>query len=177
MTTNSTRRIALLAALVLALFGAPACGGDEDDGDDPTPDVVDDTADAGTDAADDTGEDTAEDAAEEAGDDTVEDTGDDTVEDTGDDTVEDTGEDVTDDVADAADADVGPPPPPWAPAFEGAPSMMPHDAFGCGIACLDCHETGLADAPITPHPERSICTQCHLALEDVDPWVDSLFVP
>ncbi len=31
-----------------------------------------------------------------------------------------------------------------------------------GTYCLECHGTGLAGAPETPHPERLTCTGCHV---------------
>ncbi|QEM67201.1 hypothetical protein FO488_02845 [Geobacter sp. FeAm09] len=47
---------------------------------------------------------------------------------------------------------------------EDAPPMIPHvvgDDVN-GKACLACHETGLKGAPVTPHPTRLNCTQCHV---------------
>lgn len=46
---------------------------------------------------------------------------------------------------------------------ESTPPMIPHkfrDTAG-GDFCLNCHGTGINDAPITPHPNRLNCTGCH----------------
>ena len=49
---------------------------------------------------------------------------------------------------------------------EGMPPLMPHAMPKPGkngqLTCLDCHETGKKGAPQTPHPERKLCTQCHV---------------
>jgi len=48
-------------------------------------------------------------------------------------------------------------------AYQGAPPLIPHDVEARKGACLTCHESGLADAPIVPHPTRSFsCLQCHV---------------
>ena len=48
-------------------------------------------------------------------------------------------------------------------AYQGAPPLIPHDVEARKGACLTCHENGLADAPIVPHPTRSYsCLQCHV---------------
>jgi len=45
---------------------------------------------------------------------------------------------------------------------EGTPPMVPHPIDNrTGEACLACHLTGLNAAPLTPHPIRLDCTQCH----------------
>lgn len=49
---------------------------------------------------------------------------------------------------------------------EGMPPLMPHampkpDKNG-QLTCLSCHEEGKNGAPPTPHPERKLCTQCHV---------------
>ncbi len=49
-------------------------------------------------------------------------------------------------------------------AFYGAPPVVPHEgASGITVAdCLECHgESGL----LTPHPQFTSCTQCHVATE------------
>lgn len=56
-------------------------------------------------------------------------------------------------------------------AYPGAPPRIPHDLtpeeFRTG-ACNTCHERGgyslrfAAYVPVTPHPERSACLQCHV---------------
>jgi len=46
---------------------------------------------------------------------------------------------------------------------EGTPPMIPHsiDVNATGEACLACHKEGLHGAPMTPHPDRLDCVQCH----------------
>ena len=50
---------------------------------------------------------------------------------------------------------------------EDAPPVIPHFVADNvnGKACLACHETGLKGAPVTPHPTRLNCTQCHVRSE------------
>jgi nitrate reductase cytochrome c-type subunit len=49
---------------------------------------------------------------------------------------------------------------------EGMPPLIPHAMPKPGkngqLACLSCHEEGKNGAPPTPHPERRMCTQCHI---------------
>ncbi|HEY6873660.1 MAG TPA: hypothetical protein VI298_13140 [Geobacteraceae bacterium] len=47
---------------------------------------------------------------------------------------------------------------------EGEPPVIPHRVADTDTAreCLKCHETGKKGAPVTPHPERKACTQCHV---------------
>ncbi|MFH2005505.1 MAG: hypothetical protein ABI333_02850 [bacterium] len=59
--------------------------------------------------------------------------------------------------------------------YPGAPPNMPHEPYSCQINCLGCHESGAAGAPITPHPERELCTQCHLPQKDVPDFVGNSF--
>ena len=48
-------------------------------------------------------------------------------------------------------------------AYPGAPPIVPHDTEMRKGLCLTCHETGLANAPIVPHPTRNpLCLQCHV---------------
>lgn len=45
---------------------------------------------------------------------------------------------------------------------EDTPPMVPHRIDDkTSAACLGCHRDGLNGAPITPHPIRLDCTQCH----------------
>jgi nitrate reductase cytochrome c-type subunit len=45
---------------------------------------------------------------------------------------------------------------------EGTPPMVPHRIDDkTSAACLACHKDGLNGAPVTPHPIRLDCTQCH----------------
>ena len=45
---------------------------------------------------------------------------------------------------------------------EGTPPMVPHRIDDkTSAACLGCHRDGLNGAPLTPHPIRLDCTQCH----------------
>lgn len=51
-------------------------------------------------------------------------------------------------------------------AYPGAPPLIPHDAEARKGLCLTCHETGVAGAPIVPHPTRDpVCLQCHVGQE------------
>ena len=45
------------------------------------------------------------------------------------------------------------------------PPLIPHLVSDAATAvdCLKCHETGKKGAPVTSHPERRNCTQCHVA--------------
>ena len=47
---------------------------------------------------------------------------------------------------------------------EGEPPVIPHRIADTDTAkeCLKCHETGRKGAPVTSHPERKACTQCHV---------------
>jgi len=61
-------------------------------------------------------------------------------------------------------------------AFPGAPPRIPHpltaDEFRTD-ACRTCHERGgysvrfAAYVPLTPHPERGICLQCHVGVDSI----------
>ena len=61
-------------------------------------------------------------------------------------------------------------------AYPGAPPRIPHpltaDEFRTD-ACRTCHERGgfserfAAYVPVTPHPERGICLQCHVGVDSV----------
>lgn len=69
--------------------------------------------------------------------------------------------------------------------YEGAPPRIPHslsaDEFRTD-ACRTCHERGgysvrfSAYVPLTPHPDRGICLQCHVGVDAVmgttDPGAD-----
>ena len=51
-------------------------------------------------------------------------------------------------------------------AYPGAPPLIPHDVEARKGMCLTCHETGVAGAPIVPHPTRDpVCLQCHVGQE------------
>jgi cytochrome c-type protein NapB len=60
--------------------------------------------------------------------------------------------------------------------FPGAPPRIPHpltaDEFRT-VACKTCHQLGGysrrfdAYVPLTPHPERGICLQCHVGVDSV----------
>lgn len=61
-------------------------------------------------------------------------------------------------------------------AFPGAPPRIPHGVTNEEFrtdACRTCHARGgysyrfAAYVPVTPHPERGICTQCHLGVDSV----------
>ncbi len=66
-------------------------------------------------------------------------------------------------------------------AFYGGPPTIPHpvDEMNMGSkACLKCHQNGgyvdqyKSYAPVTPHPDKINCRQCHVPQK-----VNSLFVP
>jgi nitrate reductase cytochrome c-type subunit len=60
-------------------------------------------------------------------------------------------------------------------AFEGAPPLIPHEIED-ETTCLECHRLGDNDAPITSHPERVNCVQCHIAQDlSVKPFVENTF--
>ena len=45
---------------------------------------------------------------------------------------------------------------------EGVPPMVPHRIDDkTSATCLVCHRDGLNGAPVSPHPIRLDCTQCH----------------
>jgi cytochrome c-type protein NapB len=46
----------------------------------------------------------------------------------------------------------------------GEPPTVPHRIAddATGESCNNCHRTGLNGAPVTSHPERMGCTQCHV---------------
>lgn len=47
---------------------------------------------------------------------------------------------------------------------EGEPPVIPHKVSEKDTAkeCLACHKKGRKGAPVTSHPERKSCTQCHI---------------
>jgi len=51
-----------------------------------------------------------------------------------------------------------------AQSAEGMPPAIPHGIkeTANGEYCLSCHRTGVNGAPMTPHPERLTCTECHV---------------
>ncbi|HTR20523.1 MAG TPA: hypothetical protein VMH88_06685 [Gemmatimonadales bacterium] len=60
--------------------------------------------------------------------------------------------------------------------FEGAPPRIPHSLTAGEFrtfSCRTCHERGgysqrfTAYVPLTPHPERGICLQCHVGVDSV----------
>jgi nitrate reductase (cytochrome), electron transfer subunit len=60
--------------------------------------------------------------------------------------------------------------------FEGAPPRIPHSLTAAEFrtfSCKTCHERGgfserfTAYVPLTPHPERGICLQCHVGVDSV----------
>lgn len=57
---------------------------------------------------------------------------------------------------------------------EGVPPMVPHRIDDkTSAACLACHGSGLKGAPVSPHPIRLDCTQCHGQGEIKDKKSDS----
>lgn len=60
--------------------------------------------------------------------------------------------------------------------YEGAPPRIPHNLTATEFrtfSCRTCHERGgfserfTAYVPLTPHPERGICLQCHVGVDSV----------
>ncbi|MFZ1984088.1 MAG: hypothetical protein WAU91_06725 [Desulfatitalea sp.] len=69
--------------------------------------------------------------------------------------------------------------------YWGAPPFIPHKAMdeaGEAVTCLACHEKGGWTAelkrhtPLTPHPEKSECRQCHVPQGEGALFVESLWV-
>ena len=51
-------------------------------------------------------------------------------------------------------------------SYPGAPPFIPHEVEPRKGLCLTCHATGVADAPIVPHPTRDpVCLECHVGQE------------
>ncbi|MBI4509909.1 MAG: hypothetical protein HY698_09760 [Deltaproteobacteria bacterium] len=55
-------------------------------------------------------------------------------------------------------------------AYPGAPPVMKHSPYSCVNDCASCHSISGMPAPLTPHPERTMCRQCHLPQQDVPPF-------
>ncbi|HEY5975076.1 MAG TPA: hypothetical protein VIU41_10055 [Geobacteraceae bacterium] len=52
---------------------------------------------------------------------------------------------------------------------EGMPPTIPHKVKESDAKhCLKCHEKGKKGAPVTPHPERRTCTECHIPSSGFD---------
>ena len=70
-------------------------------------------------------------------------------------------------------------------AFEGAPPVIPHGVDDLGREnCMACHADGSAvsptsgrPAPVTPHPTRMNCVQCHVQRLASDVFTVSAFEP
>jgi nitrate reductase cytochrome c-type subunit len=60
---------------------------------------------------------------------------------------------------------------PDAQAAEGMPPTIPHGITDTanGESCLVCHRTGVKGAPVTNHPERLTCTECHVPANPAAP--------
>ncbi len=52
---------------------------------------------------------------------------------------------------------------PPRPMYFGAPPTIPHEAGPEMNECLTCHGEKDSGAPLTPHPTRARCRQCHVA--------------
>ncbi|MBI3669812.1 MAG: hypothetical protein HY237_08550 [Acidobacteria bacterium] len=50
--------------------------------------------------------------------------------------------------------------------YFGVPPTIPHDAGPEMNECLTCHADKDSGVPLTPHPARVRCRQCHVAAED-----------
>lgn len=73
----------------------------------------------------------------------------------------------------------GPTQPPPRPRrlYFGAPPTVPHDLGPDMSECLVCHGEADTGAPLTPHPTRLRCQQCHLpASEDTSLFRSSRFI-
>ncbi len=67
--------------------------------------------------------------------------------------------------------------------YPGSPPMIPHEVdlsfSGNETDCLSCHGKGGysaqfgAFAPVTPHPENSLCYQCHVTIETEELFVET----
>lgn len=70
-------------------------------------------------------------------------------------------------------------------AYHGAPPSIPHAVFDernmGGKACLKCHENGgyvenyQAYTPVTPHPEKTNCRQCHVVQKTKEVYKETRF--
>ena len=69
--------------------------------------------------------------------------------------------------------------------YPGSPPFIPHPAeevFGEEMNCLSCHKSGgwveefQRHAPVTPHPEKSSCRQCHMQRTTIDLFRESDWV-
>lgn len=59
--------------------------------------------------------------------------------------------------------------------YFGAPPTVPHEV-GAEMRCQLCHNDPDMGVPLTPHPERLRCRQCHVAVaEDSPPFRSSTF--
>ncbi|MCY4524079.1 MAG: hypothetical protein OXB84_05000 [Halobacteriovoraceae bacterium] len=71
-------------------------------------------------------------------------------------------------------------------AYNGAPPVIPHPVLKkntlTGDTCLGCHLHGgftpkfNAYAPVTPHPEKTSCRQCHNPIKDISLFKTSNWV-
>jgi nitrate reductase cytochrome c-type subunit len=50
--------------------------------------------------------------------------------------------------------------------YFGAPPTIPHEAGAEMNECLACHGDSDSGAPLTPHPTRLRCRQCHVPADD-----------
>jgi nitrate reductase cytochrome c-type subunit len=50
--------------------------------------------------------------------------------------------------------------------YFGAPPTIPHDAGPDFNDCLVCHGVNDSGAPLTPHPTRLRCRQCHVGADE-----------
>jgi cytochrome c-type protein NapB len=61
--------------------------------------------------------------------------------------------------------------------FFGAPPTIPHDAGPDMNECLVCHDDPEMGVPLTPHPTRLRCRQCHVAGEEGQEESPGVFRP
>ena len=67
--------------------------------------------------------------------------------------------------------------------YPGSPPVIPHEVdlsfSGNETDCLSCHARGgyssefNAFAPVTPHPENSLCSQCHATIQSEELFVEN----
>lgn len=66
--------------------------------------------------------------------------------------------------------------------YPGSPPFIPHQVEEADLApveCLTCHARGgwtqelQRHTPVTPHPERTACRQCHVRMTAAKPFVDN----
>lgn len=52
-------------------------------------------------------------------------------------------------------------------SYEGAPPSIPHSTTWTKN-CQDCHSSNMKNGPVTSHPDRGNCTQCHVSIATME---------